>query len=96
MNKIPKEIDFLNYLPHQYYNFSKIKGYAGCAILSLYKPLSVKYGMDIEKHDRSSRLITLEFPKFFLVNVYVPTSGHNLCKLDYREEWDRDFTNYIS
>ena len=38
----------------------------------------------------------MEFKHFTLVAVYVPNSGENLRRLDYRtNEWDRDFHAYL-
>jgi exodeoxyribonuclease-3 len=71
------------------------KGYAGTAILSKIKPLYFTKDIGMEKHDQEGRVITLEFEKFFLVNVYVPNSGQELKRLDYRKEWDEEFLNYI-
>ncbi|NNK75330.1 MAG: exodeoxyribonuclease III, partial [Maribacter sp.] len=36
-----------------------------------------------------------EYPKFFLVNVYVPNSGQQLVRLEYRKKWDADFLIYL-
>jgi exodeoxyribonuclease-3 len=30
------------------------------------------------------------------VNVYVPNSGNGLVRLDYRQQWDRDFNEYLT
>lgn len=79
-----------------YVNSSKArKGYSGTVILSKTEPLSVTFDMNIEEHDQEGRVITAEFEKFFLVTVYAPNSGDGLKRLDYREKWDADFTNYI-
>jgi exodeoxyribonuclease-3 len=63
-------------------------GYSGTAILTKKKPLSVRYGFGIADHDTQGRTITAEFETFYLVNTYVPNSGAELVKLDYRETWD--------
>jgi exodeoxyribonuclease-3 len=79
-----------------YVNASKArKGYSGTAILTKSEPLNVTYDMNIEEHDQEGRVITAEYPTFFLVTVYVPNSGDGLKRLDYREKWDQDFLNYI-
>ncbi len=70
-------------------------GYSGTAILSRQKPLSVDFGLDIEQHDQEGRVITAEFDDFFLVTVYTPNSGSELKRLDYREQWDRDFQKHV-
>ena len=63
-------------------------GYSGTAVLTRRKPLSVTYGFGIADHDTQGRTITVEFESFFLVNTYVPNSGAELAKLDYRQTWD--------
>src|SRR5690349_1764155 len=79
-----------------YVNSSKArKGYSGTAILTKTEPLTVAYDMNIEEHDQEGRVITAEYPQFYLVTVYVPNSGEGLKRLDYREKWNEDFTNYV-
>ena len=79
-----------------YVNSSKArKGYSGTAILSKIEPIRVTFDMDIEEHDQEGRVISAEYDQFFLVTVYTPNSGEGLKRLDYREKWDADFTNYI-
>ncbi len=79
-----------------YANESKArKGYSGTAILSKEKPLNVSYDMGVEKHDQEGRVICAEYADFYLVTVYVPNSGNDLRRLDYRQEWDSDFLNYL-
>jgi len=78
-----------------YANSSKArKGYSGTAILTKIKPLNVIYDIDIEIHDQEGRVILLEFEKFNLINVYVPNSGQELKRIEYRKKWDKDFLNY--
>jgi exodeoxyribonuclease-3 len=71
-----------------YSSASEKAGYSGTAIITRQKPLSVNYGFGIADHDTHGRTITMEFEKFFLVNTYVPNSGAELVKLDYRQTWD--------
>ena len=78
-----------------YANSSKArKGYSGTAILTKIKPLNVIYDIDIEIHDQEGRVILMEFEKFNLINVYVPNSGQELKRIEYRKNWDKDFLNY--
>lgn len=81
-----------------YFNNSVVKkGYSGTAIYTKYKPLSVKYGLDQNKHNGEGRIITIEFEKFYLIGTYTPNAGENLKRLDYRvNEWDVDFRNYLN
>lgn len=71
------------------------KGYSGTAILSRVKPLATEYGMGIDDHDQEGRVLRLEFPKFHVVTVYTPNAQHGLKRLDYRQQWDRDFLAFL-
>ncbi|WP_075728755.1 exodeoxyribonuclease III [Tissierella creatinophila] len=79
----------------QYWNYAQKKGYSGTAIFTKKSPLSVSYGLGIDEHDTEGRVITLEFEDFFLVNVYTPNSQRELARLDYRMQWEEDFSDYI-
>ena len=78
-----------------YYNYAEKKGYSGTAIFSKREPISVRYGIGIEKHDHEGRAITLEYNDFFLVNFYVPNSQRELARLPYRMEWENDVREYL-
>lgn len=80
---------------YQYWNYAERKGYSGTAVFTKDKPLSVKYGIGIEKHDNEGRVITLEYEDFYLVNVYTPNSQRELARLDYRMRWQDDFKDYL-
>ena len=80
---------------HQYWNYAEKKGYSGTAVFTKEEPLSVSYGMGIEKHDHEGRVITLEFQNFYLVTVYTPNSQEELKRLHYRMEWEEDFLAYL-
>ncbi len=80
---------------HIYTNSAEKKGYSGTAILSKIEPKSVSFDMDIAEHDQEGRVIALEFETFFLVTVYTPNSGSELKRLEYRQQWDRDFLSYL-
>ena len=80
---------------YQYWNYAGKKGYSGTAVFTRQEPLSVSYGIGIEEHDQEGRVITLEFPAFFLVNVYTPNSQAELARLSYRMEWEDAFLAYL-
>lgn len=80
---------------HQYWNYAVKKGYSGTAVFTKQEPLQVTYGMGWEEHDQEGRVITLEFPEFYLVTVYTPNSQNELARLSYRMEWERDFLTYL-
>lgn len=79
----------------QYFNYAEKKGYSGTAIFAKTKPASVTYGIGIPFHDQEGRVITLEYPDFFLVNVYTPNSQTELARLSYRMVWEDDFRSYL-
>lgn len=87
------ELDMEGY--HEYWNYAEKKGYSGTAVFSRTEPLSVSYGIGIEEHDKEGRVITLEYDKFYLVNVYTPNSKRELERLEYRMKWEDDFRNYL-
>ena len=78
-----------------YCNSAEKKGYSGTAILTRQEPLSIQYDMGIEEHDQEGRVIAAEYDKFYLVTVYTPNSGSELKRLAYRQEWDKDFNDYL-
>ena len=94
--KTNKDLDLNLSEYHPYWNHAKRAGYAGTAVLTKVKPLKVTAGIGVAKHDEEGRVLTLEFERFFLVNVYVPNSKRDLTRLAYRaKEWDVDFLIYL-
>jgi len=79
-----------------YSNSAEKKGYSGTAILAKTEPLQFTQDMGVEAHDTEVRISHGEFEKVHFVNVYVPNSGSGLKRLDYRAQWDKDFTNYLA
>jgi exodeoxyribonuclease-3 len=78
-----------------YSNSAEKKGYSGTSVISRYEPIKVIPDIGIKEHDAEGRVLALEYESFFLVNVYVPNSGNDLRRLDYRQNWDLDFFNYL-
>ena len=78
-----------------YYNDAIRKGYSGVAIYTKYQPINVSYGIGIEEHDQEGRVITLEFEKFYFVTCYTPNSKQELERLDYRQQWEDAFREYV-
>ena len=87
------EIELPGY--HQLWNSAEKKGYSGTAVFTKTEPLSVTYGLGIEDHDHEGRVITAEYPDFFLVCCYTPNSQDGLKRLDYRMTWEDDFRAYL-
>lgn len=80
---------------HQYWCSADKKGYSGTAVFTKEEPISVTCGIGIDEHDHEGRVITCEYPEFYLVNVYVPNAQNELKRLDYRMKWEDDFRAYL-
>ena len=91
----PDQIDLNIEGYYTYMNSAERKGYSGTAIFTKKKPISVKYGIGIEEHDKEGRLITLEFEKFYMVTIYTPNSKRELERLEYREVWEDEIRKYL-
>ena len=87
------ELEFEGYT--SYWNSAEKKGYSGTAIFTKQKPLNVTYGIGIEEHDKEGRVITLEFEKFYMVDIYTPNSKRELERLDYRQIWEDEIRKYL-
>ena len=87
------DLEFLGY--ESYWNYADKKGYSGTVIYTRHTPLSVRYGMGVDAHDHEVRLITLEYPSFYMVCAYVPNSQDGLRRLDYRMQWEDDLRAYL-
>lgn len=80
----------------EYWNSAERKGYSGTAIFTKIEPIKVNYGIGIEEHDKEGRVITLEFEKYFLVNIYTPNSKRELERLEYRMKWEDEIREYLT
>lgn len=87
-------LDFPGY--HIYWNPAQKKGYSGTAVFSRQEPLSTTYGIGVGEHDTEGRVITLEFPGYYLINVYTPNSQRELARLGYRMQWEDAFRAYLT
>ena len=91
----PEQAEFKPEGYFAYWNSADKKGYSGTAIFARHEPLSVRYDMGIEEHDHEGRVLTLEYPGFYLVNCYTPNSQDGLKRLDYRMTWEDAFRAYL-
>lgn len=106
-NKDQVEIDLPDYT--EYWYSADKKGYSGTALFTKVKPLDVIYGFPqdiIKKYDMSGdlfgdpnkegRVITAEFPDFFIVTVYTPNAKDDLSRIPLRHKhWDPAFLAYV-
>ena len=79
----------------EFWNSAEKKGYSGTAMFTKEEPLSVSYGIGMEEHDTEGRVITAEFPDYYVVTCYTPNSQDGLARLDYRMKWEDDFLSYL-
>ena len=81
---------------HDYWNYAQKKGYSGTAIFAKEEPLSVSYGLGVPELDTEGRLITLEYPVFYLVTCYTPNAQRELARIDHRLKWDEAIRAFLS
>ena len=93
MERGQAEVDLPGY--REFWNSAEKKGYSGTAVFAKEEPLSVSYGMGLDRHDHEGRLITLEYPDFWLVNCYTPNAQDGLARIGYRMEWEDDLLNCL-
>ncbi len=86
------DLEFEGY--HSYWCYAEKKGYSGTAIFARHEPLGVSYGLGIDELDHEGRVITLEYPEFYLVTQYTPNSqdaeekGQKPRRLPFRMQWE--------
>jgi exodeoxyribonuclease-3 len=78
-----------------YWNCAEKKGYSGTMLFSRKRPLNIACGIGVKEHDREGRVLTAEYPDYFVVNVYVPNSQRELTRLPYRQKWDQEFLRFL-
>lgn len=87
------KLDLPGYL--QFWHSAEKKGYSGTAIFTRHKPLRVSYGVGVEELDHEGRLITLEYPKCYVLTCYTPNAQDGLKRLDHRMAWEDAFRTYL-
>lgn len=80
---------------HQFWCSAEKKGYSGTALFSKNEPLKVTYGVGVPELDTEGRLITAEYPHFYLVTCYTPNAQQGLARIDHRLSWDDAFRAYL-
>ncbi len=79
-----------------YWDSAQKPGYSGTAVFTREQPLDMRVGLGIDEHDKEGRVLTLEYPDFFLVNVYTPNAQDGLRRLPYRLAWDQAFRRHVA
>ena len=79
-----------------YWNYADKKGYSGTAVFAKEEPVSVTYGVGVPELDTEGRMITLEYPNFYLVTCYTPNAQRELARIDHRLNWDEAFRTRLT
>jgi exodeoxyribonuclease III len=101
------EVDLPDY--HEYWNSAEKAGYSGTAIFCKQKPLKVLNGFTddiVARHNiaddgygdpnNEGRVISAEFPDFWVVTVYTPNAKNDLSRLTLRHtQWDPAFLEHV-
>lgn len=78
----------------EYWSYAERKGYSGTAVFSKQQPLQALHGLGSGHLDTEGRIVALEFPEFWFVNVYTPNAQNELARIDHRMEWDVAFREF--
>ena len=81
---------------YQFWNDAEKKGYSGTAIFTKHEPIAVHYGLGDDLDEAEGRIITLEYPNFYVVNTYIPNAKRDLSRLPYRLEWEDRMYSYLT
>ena len=87
------DLEFPGYT--SFWDYAEKKGYSGTCIYTRKEPVAVTCGIGIPEHDTEGRVVTLEMPDLYLVNVYTPNSQDGLRRLPYRMQWEDAFRDYL-
>ena len=91
----PEQASFALEGYHRFWNSADKAGYSGTAVFTRRQPLSVTYDFGDDVHRHEGRVITAEYPEFYLVCCYTPNSQDGLKRLDYRMQWEDDLRAYL-
>lgn len=74
------------------YNFylacAQRKGYSGVCCYSKEEPLSVKVGLNDDNFNTEGRVLRLEYPEFYLYNIYFPNGSQSKERLQYKLDFN--------
>lgn len=83
------DIDLPGYF--QFWSYAERKGYSGTAVFCRKRPLRTLHGLGVPGLDSEGRIVALEFPSFWFVDVYTPNAQSELARIDHRMAWDDAF-----
>ena len=79
----------------QFWYSAEKKGYSGTAVFTKHEPLAVSCGLGVEELDHEGRLITMEYPGFYLLTCYTPNAQDGLKRIDFRMRWEDALRAYM-
>ena len=80
----------------QFWYSAEKKGYSGTALFTKREPIALTNGIGVPELDTEGRVITAEYPGFYLVTCYTPNAQRGLARLDHRMRWDDAFRGYLT
>ncbi len=86
------ELDLPQY--HTYWSYAQKKGYSGTAVFSKQEPLQTVHALGDDELDAEGRIVALEFPELWFVDVYTPNAQQELARIDHRMAWDDAFRDF--
>ena len=78
----------------EFWSYAERKGYSGTAVFCKQAPLQVLHGVGSDYLDTEGRVVALEFPEFWFVDVYTPNAQPELARIGFRMEWDDAFREF--
>ncbi len=80
---------------YQFWSYAQRKGYSGTAVFTREQPLRALHGLGVPELDDEGRIVALEFPNFWFVDVYTPNAQNELARIDHRMAWDDAFRGFL-
>lgn len=77
-----------------FWNSAEKKGYSGTAVFSKQEPLQTVHALGDDELDAEGRIVALEFPELWFVDVYTPNAQQELARIDHRMAWDDAFRDF--
>jgi len=74
-----------------FFSNAQRRGYSGVAVYTKERPLRVTRGIYGDGNDPEGRTLTLEYPRFFFLNIYFPNGKMNPARLQYKLDFYQDF-----
>jgi exodeoxyribonuclease III len=78
-----------------YFSSAKKKGYSGVAVYSKEEPISIQYGMGIERFDSEGRMLIAGYQDFVLYNVYFPNGKQSPERLTFKMDFYEAFLEML-